>query len=74
LNISDSRLVRLETSFSTLLYRMSKMVSECVDYDSDHKRMVFELHSNYFRLINQECASDYSDDRLLFFVQLPITS
>jgi hypothetical protein len=33
-----------------LLYRMSKMVSECMDYDSDHERMVYEINSDYFRL------------------------
>ena len=48
-------------------------MGECMDYDSDREKMVFEINSDYFRLINQKCASDYSDDRLLFFVRLPIT-
>ena len=32
-----------------------------------------EVNFDYFRLINRKCVSDYSDDRLLFFVRLPIT-
>jgi hypothetical protein len=62
------------TAFGILLYAKLKMVSECVEYASDHKRIIFEIYFDYFRLINRKCASDYSDDRLLFFVQLPITT
>jgi hypothetical protein len=35
---------------------------------------VFEVDFDYFLLINRKFASDYSDDRLLIFVRLTITS
>jgi hypothetical protein len=41
---------------------------------SEQKWVIFEINFDYFRLINRKCASDYSDDRLLFFVWLPITN
>jgi hypothetical protein len=57
-----------------LLYTKTKMVSECVEYVSDHKRIIFQIDFDYFRLINRKCASNYSDDQSLFFVWLPITN
>jgi hypothetical protein len=53
LNISDKACLP-RTLFGMLLYRMSKMVSECVDYDSDRERIVFEIHSDYFRFKSVE--------------------
>jgi hypothetical protein len=35
---------------------------------------IFEINFDYFWLISQKCASNYSDDWLPFFVWLPITS
>jgi hypothetical protein len=55
-----------------LLYIMPKMVSECLEYASVQKRIIFIW--NKFRLINRKCACDHSDDRLLIFVRLPITT
>jgi hypothetical protein len=45
------------TMFDMLLYTMSKMVRECVDYASNHKKMIFEINFDYFRLISRKCAS-----------------
>ena len=39
------------------LHTMSKMVSECVDYANDHKRMIFEINIDYLcDLENLKCA------------------
>jgi hypothetical protein len=37
-----------------------------VEYASNHKRIRFVINFDYFQL-NWKCASDYSDDQLLFF-------
>jgi hypothetical protein len=52
-----------------LLYQMSKMESECMDYERD-KRIIFKINIDDFRLISRKSAFDYTDDRLQFFVRL----
>jgi hypothetical protein len=50
------------------------MVSKCVDYEDDHKKIIFEIKTDYFLLISRKCVSDYTNDWLQFFVQLPISN
>jgi hypothetical protein len=52
---------------------MTNMVSECMDYDSNYKR-IFEMNFNGFQLINQKCALDYSFDQTFRFVRLSTTN